>query len=865
MEKKNKESLLKSVTRWPVVASLFVAIIVVWILYVVSVRSQFYDEVKLTTAQNVEELAHELETSVHLARSSVKLISVSVANGMDSSVLRYPKATIENFLPETPFARIDYIRADGLDVRENGASFDASHREVFKKGIAGETGVWVNFKPKYMHEALVNFYTPLTYNDNVVGVLTGVMGGVTKIRPLLKTTLFGKHVESILCDNQFNIIVSTLDDSDYGLPFEDKLRTFVESDEVVEKFKKGALEGRSLAFQYKSKYGTSIASVAYIRETGWYLIQIIPYTVLREYTNRVTMRAFVALFLVTLLCALCIYFIQKNFKRQHNEVSRRQLNVINALTESYGSVFEVNLETGLSLNYRIAPTLAQKAGNIFEQNAHYNQIMAMYVNHHVASEDRILFDQVLTLDRVARIFEKKNEFGFVFQTRFKSVTHYVQCLFVKPSNGGAEFVMGFKNIDEIMNSEFEKRQKLNEQRIALEKALNKLREADEAKSRFLFNMSHDIRTPMNAVLGYGMLSQQYLWELGLPPEQTNKLGRSLQNIQASGNQLMNLINSMLNLTRIESGKVSLEESPTLVADISRDLVTTFEHDVRQKNIMLQVSRSNKQRCIVCDSGKIQQILLNVVSNAVAYTNEYGSVRVNFRDLPHEKPGWCYFEMAVEDNGVGISEEFLPHVFDAFERENSATSTGVVGTGLGLCIVKKFVDLMQGTIEIDSKVGEGTKVVVRTPHRIASNVEIADVESANFESVDFSGKRILLAEDNEMNRHITVEMLKNLGIEVDCAVDGLDCLEKMQVAPAGSYDMILMDIQMPRMDGFEATKAIRKLDNPLKSNIVIYAFTANAFEEDRQNSLAAGMDGHISKPIEFEKLSMTLAKVLGAKN
>ena len=309
------------------------------------------------------------------------------------------------------------------------------------------------------------------------------------------------------------------------------------------------------------------------------------------------------------------------------------------------------------------------------------------------------------------------------------------------------------------------------------------------------------------------------------------------------------------------GYEKLEETAVLTAALSEDLVTTFEQSARQKNVMLQISRNIKTRCVYVDKVKYHQILMNVVSNAIKYTRSGGLVRISLRDLPHESPDKCNIEMVVEDTGVGISEEFLPKVYDVFEREQTALTRGIEGTGLGLSIVKKLVDLMHGTINITSRVGDGTRVIVVTPHRVAEEDFAATPASVQPFKKNLSGKNILLADDDPQTCEIVSNLLKSLGADIVCVENGNECYRKVDMAPAGSFDLILMDLKMPRGDGFETTALIRKLDSPRKSKIPIVALSASAFEEEKKAAYEAGVNGHIAKPIDFGELLDLISKLL----
>jgi len=400
-----------------------------------------------------------------------------------------------------------------------------------------------------------------------------------------------------------------------------------------------------------------------------------------------------------------------------------------------------------------------------------------------------------------------------------------------------------------------RRQKAQEN--ALEQALNAADSANKAKTNFFFNMSHDIRTPMNAIMGFADLLSKY-------EEDSGKRKDYIQKIQESSRYLLELINNVLEMARIESGKMTLDESICNVEELYNSLETIFYEQLKKKKIQFMKGADIHCCNIVCDSTKVKQIFVNLISNAVKYTPKGGSVNMQLTELPSDREGYTVLETVIEDNGIGMSADFLPHIFEDFSRERNSTQSRVIGTGLGMHIVKKMVDLMGGSIEIESEPGKGTKITVILSHKITDDESVKKYhESKNIvDKKKFKGKRILLAEDNELNAEIAIEILTDAGFEVAHAADGVICIDMLQKAEVGYYDIILMDIQMPNMNGYKATSEIRKLSTA-RRNIPIIAMTANAFEEDKHNALAAGMNGHISKPIEIPKLLMYLTAVLNA--
>ena len=392
--------------------------------------------------------------------------------------------------------------------------------------------------------------------------------------------------------------------------------------------------------------------------------------------------------------------------------------------------------------------------------------------------------------------------------------------------------------------------------IQLKESAEQARSANEAKTRFLFNMSHDIRTPMNAIIGFSGLLEQNL-------DHKEKAKGYLKKIQASSNLLLTIINQVLEMARIESGTATLNLEPCNLSELFHSVNFVFESDVKKKGLHFQVDSKVQHHYAFCDITKLQQIYLNIVSNAIKYTPADHAITVSVIEVPSHKENYARYIFACEDTGYGMSEEFLPHIFEEFTREHTSTENKISGTGLGLSIVKSMVDLMDGTIKVESIKGKGTKFTVDIALQIASKEDFTEEQVMTKEIVnnEMKHKRILLAEDNDLNAEIAIEILKSEGYLVEHASHGQQCIEMLQNASDGYFDLILMDIQMPFMNGYEACKEIRKMKDTQKANIPIIAMTANAFEEDKQMAMQSGMNDYVPKPMDMKILNPILQKYL----
>ena len=536
----------------------------------------------------------------------------------------------------------------------------------------------------------------------------------------------------------------------------------------------------------------------------------------------------------------------KEKKEQEIELQRE---IIEGLGKEYFSVLAVELDKDRVLSYResgengkIISDFCRKCGN------RWSKIIPSYAEMMVSDNTNGEFENQLGLETL-RSQEKDYSMTYEFKLETGINYHQVRVAFVKKKDGTRMAVVGTRNIDSLIKKERMQEEKLKKAYVAAENA-------NKAKTEFLNNMSHDIRTPMNVILGYNHLMKSQLTE--------SKQLDYQKKIEQSGKLLLAIINNVLDMARIESGKIKVDENYERVGEVVDEIISTFSSEAEEKEIHLSGSMKVTHRNILCDGTKIREIYVNLVSNAMKYTPRGGNVTITVEELPCEKEGYMKVKSEIKDTGIGMSKEYLPTLFEPFSREQNTTTRRIGGTGLGMPIVKKMVDLMGGSIEVASELGKGTVFTFTLMHKIADRKFYSQkTEAAETSEMgkNLSGKHVLLAEDNDLNAEIAVTVLEETGIVIERVEDGIQCVNRVAQMSPGTYDLILMDIQMPNMDGYQAAQCIRHLDDKMKAEIPIIAMTANAFAEDRKKAFDAGMNGHIAKPIDMEKLGAVILSVL----
>ena len=547
--------------------------------------------------------------------------------------------------------------------------------------------------------------------------------------------------------------------------------------------------------------------------------------------------------------------ITSNYKREEEKVY--QLEIINALSIDYTNVFMVNLMTNRIRIVRMNDVAgAFYSDELGEQ--YYDDALEFYIDVSVYSDDRDMMRMAFSRDNILRQLIKRETFYVNFRSNINNKLQYMKLKVVRIGDikETGNFLLAFMNVDDEIEHEMK-------QKKLLQDTLSMAESASHAKTMFLSNMSHDIRTPMNAIIGFTTLALNHISEQAMVKTYLDK-------IKSSSNHLLSLINDVLDMSRIESGKMKINKTVSTVEKIVGDVDTVMQSQIQMKHLEYSlIKRGNLTRPVMMDGLRLNQILINIVGNAVKYTPDYGKVQFMITEMPSISDNTSSYQFRIKDNGIGMSKKFLEKIFTPFERDENKAIAKIQGTGLGLAITKSLVDIMEGSIFVKSEEGKGSEFLVCFDLENAKEGELSVEEKKEnvYESsvIDsFKDVRILLVEDNELNREIATELLKSVGFILDEAENGSQAVQMVNDSPAGYYKVILMDVMMPVMNGYESTKKIRSLEDKAKANVPIIAMTANAFEEDKNQAIECGMDKFVSKPFDINDLLVKLKEMIDMK-
>lgn len=538
---------------------------------------------------------------------------------------------------------------------------------------------------------------------------------------------------------------------------------------------------------------------------------------------------------------------EKDFeKERRDEELVRNHQIIEILASEYSSVYYIDLPTDKLTTYSMNDDVERDLGGIFRKGIRFSDAYDLYVNKYIYEDDKDMMHKAGSIDSIVTNLTNQKSYSVNFRSVNEGNPHYCEMKFVKVGNDSVPtaVALAFADKDNEIRRE-------NERKLQLEEAKARAEAANKAKSSFLFNMSHDIRTPMNAIMGFANMASKYI-------DDKQKVYDCLEKIKLSGDHLVNLINDVLDMSRIESGKVTIEEKNINMGELANSIITIVQANATANNLTIEKKFYGLKDANICaDDLRLNQILINVIGNSIKYTKPGGKIILSIRKLSSMKPGYMSFEIKVTDNGIGMSKEFVKTIFESFSREKTSTVSGIQGTGLGMAITKQLVNMMDGSIDVESELGIGTTVTMRFSFR--KSVDTQSIEDEDiYNGIDIHGIKILLVEDNELNREIAKDILEDEGVIVDEAEDGSVAVEMIK-DKKNDYDIILMDIQMPYMDGYTATQEIRRLPGKKAKTVPIIAMTANAFSEDKIKALESGMNDHLTKPINVSELFKKIRK------
>lgn len=753
---------------------------------------------------------------------------------------------------ETRFDHIQVVDLKGLSYSSAGTTVDVSDKDYFKNAINGISGSIVVMDSRYTNQRQIGFYTPIVKNDSIKGVMVAFYDEKT-VKASMEYHFYGeKAAVGIVNAERRNVKKSDtgiLNDDFSDIPkdlmilIEYKIIDEENGKKIIDAYRKGV----GCTFYYTGNKGKAIGYMMPLSAVPLVIYMTFPSEAVDMMYSESNDAGISLLYSLLLIFAIyvaflaIVYVIRMKSAFNKNKLANYIADAENAVSRG---IILVDTEEQTFENLSGSYLSISKTGNIEELKNHIlkidesdednkEEIAQFFEDEIISKKNFSSFPQVVF-----------NQYDEIFGKTYTNIT-YVP---VEIKNDQVEKgVLLLRNITAGKSKEDAAQERLKTALASAEKA-------NRAKTVFLNNMSHDIRTPMNAIIGYTKLAASHI-------EDKVQVEDYLSKIETSSSHLLSLINDIIDMSRIESGQVKIEKRTISISQLMDDLQTIVSNSVEEKhqtfNVDVEKIRHDK---VITDSLRIKQSLVNLISNAIKYTPVEGKIDVLVKELDCKKNGYATYLFKVKDNGIGISKEFQEHMFEVFTRESSASASGVEGTGLGLAITKNIIDMMGGKISFESEVGKGTEFTVELTLKTGEENTKSYTEDSDDE-VQLAGKKILLVEDNELNQEVARTILEESGLDVEIANDGLEAVEKIIAAEDDRYDIVLLDIQMPQMDGYEATKRIRAMKESIKSKIPIIAMTANAFDDDKKRALMAGMDGHVAKPIDVSELMKALSAVL----
>lgn len=824
---------------------------------------KLYQQNRKLVEESSKDTVKAMDELVIHAEESLRLAAGIVTESAKSSEIDISR--LSRWKSNTPFSVIEFVNKQGRAETIEGDTKDVSEQECFVDGMKGNIGMEVLYHYGKKQQVLINFYMPIKIEGEIIGVLSAYVDE-EGILDVLETIRSEKDIREYLCLEDGTVLITN------DIEAEENVFSMVETIYQVDTKQMDAMEaavqsGKTYSFSYDGRVETGNVSVCEMEQLGWIVVKAMPVGVNKELLGKiarvssVTGIGFSIIFILFVGFGIVVHwknqqeYLIRNKKLEQtinctNQVTRVYEETMKRTAEAFEEIFVVNLNKNQF--QMIYPKMEETKRNNYEKIINTKFEKGEILNEEGIREflsikgmKKNLVDQDYAEKKYRRVHGREERWWCL-----------ASLIVMERKKGKPIMVtLAIRSIHELMEKE-------ERQKTLLHIAVECEEAANYAKTEFLSRMSHDIRTPMNAIIGMTSIAESNLGN-------KEKVSECLKKITTASGHLLSLINEVLDMSKIDSGRISLAKESFQLSDMLYGITNMVKEEVDKRKHKISISMEKvKHQYVIGDTIKLQQIFVNLLSNSIKYTPDGGHISIDVSEMPGPNGEFGIYLFIFKDNGIGMSEEFLERIFEPFEREEDARISKIQGTGLGMSIAYGLVTLMNGNIDVESKVGIGSKFIITLPLRIQTEpVQEEKVEykrrtnSSETEATDYSKKTILLVEDNELNREIAVEILKTTGVKIDTAEDGSEAVKMLRESEEGTYQLVLMDIRMPIMDGYEATEAIRATKREDIQGIPIVAMTADAFAEDVHAAKAAGMNGHIAKPLDVEKLTEELHKWL----
>lgn len=794
------------------------------------------------TAQTASQISELLES----AQGSINIIAQMYGQTMTSPEVDFE--ILNELAMNAPFEDIEFVNAEGIVINSEGRTADVSDREYYIDGMKGNSGMDDVFEARTANGNMIVFYAPLEYQGEIIGVLTARYLE-EELQQSLATTFFGEKTDAFLCLEDGSILACSADDAfpdnilDY---FDDERLVDIKAEELREIFS----EGGAASFQYAGKQGTGSACVVRLPEKEWLILQNFPSAITYKMVSNANSAGIaLEIELITAFVAYIVILLLINLSQKKKLLveNKEMTQVISGITQIFDRFVLVDFERN---RYKYVGGTSSSFVDVIPLEGNYDRMVEGLLGMMPREDDKVRMGRMLQREYIQSHLKRNMNLRYEYQVAGEELSWVnLNIINLHPTDERPTRILFTRQ--DVTGAKHEELRA----HTALREALQAAEDASHAKSDFLSRMSHDIRTPMNAIMGMTTIAAMHVKE-------PDRVKDCLDKINMSGRHLLRLINEVLDMAKIESGKVSLPEENFNLAEVTDEMLAMTQTQINAKGQSLTVDVDTLiHENVIGDRQRLEQVLVNIMGNAIKFTPEGGKIYFGIREKESQFEGSSCYEFVFEDNGIGMEEEFLDRVFEPFARAGDSRVGQVEGTGLGMAIARNIVQMMHGDIQVESSIGKGSRFTVNIYLKQNEKENLAELHDLPVEglqaSEQYAGKRVLLVEDNELNMEIAEELLLSVGLDVELAWDGKEAVERIKGASEGWYDMVFMDIQMPNMNGYEATSAIRELERRDVKELPIVAMTADAFQEDMQKAVVAGMNAHLAKPIEIAKLERIL--------